>query len=545
MFFSYDDYGKGFNSIPKSYFVRPCEFVCDYPFNDTTKWAVTCRVWGLLKYFHPNVSAGKFDWDEILIERFDKINEATTPEQVNAELMTLIQIAGVYEYKIDSIWNDTLNMNVNLCWLDNSFICDSIRHALRKVASLPNMSSSYYNPVEHVSYVSIPKEKDYGKDVIVDYKYRLLALFRFWNVIYYFYPYKYLMDQSWDTTLSEFIPQFLAASDVSSYCEAVNILGVRQSDGHGFTTKSIPYNQFRYKYITQIDSSTIIRNPPNGSLLEIGDILLSVDGKDIWKIRDSLSVLIASSNKHFLDNAVNGVIFSFIMNGCRLTVSRNQQEIGIIEPRKQLLKETSTSPPFYEISKKIAYVNLDTLKKTDIPDLIDSIKSYRGVIFDLRNYPTSYDDWDLFCHLISTQEYCYASGYIVDTSHYGAFYKRNFFTKCPDELWESRKKYNGKVVVLVNASTMSWAETRAMNFRINGFTLIGTPTAGANGGVVSLFLPGDIIAYYTSYGFGFPNGTQTQRIGIIPDIEVHPTMDDIMEGRDEVLDAAITYLNSN
>jgi len=36
-----------------------------------------------------------------------------------------------------------------------------------------------------------------------------------------------------------------------------------------------------------------------------------------------------------------------------------------------------------------------------------------------------------------------------------------------------------------------------------------------------------------------------QRTGVIPDIEVYPTMDDIMAGKDEVLEAAIRYLNSN
>ena len=546
MLFPYYIYGD--DSIPKSYFVKPIAVLCDYPFNEINKWVVTCRTWGLLKYFHPNVSAGKFDWDKVLIDKLDKIHDATTSEQINAELMQLIRLAGEHELQRDSTWNDSLNMNVNLCWLDNSFICDSIKSALRKIASLPNIASSYYIPIEGVSDIYIPKEKDYGKDVITDYKYRLISLFRYWNVIYYFYPYKYLMDQSWDATLSEFIPQFLSAFDVPSYYEVVNILGTRLNDGHGFTTKSIGYNQFTFKFITLIDSSTIIRKPPKGSLLKVGDIILSIDKKDIRTIRDSLSVMVASSNKHFSDNAVNGIIlFRSIMSGCILTVLRNQQELTLNEPRKPYsnLYETTTHLPFYEISQNIAYVNLDTLKKTEIPSLMDSIKKYKGVIFDLRNYPLQYDDWDLFCYLTSTQEYCYALGYLVDTSHYGAFYKSESFTKCPDDLWENRSLYNGKVAVLINASTMSWAETRAMNFRINGFTLIGPPTAGANGGAVRLFLPGDIIALYTSYGFGFPDGTQTQRKGIIPDIEVYPTINDIMESRDEVIEAAITYINSN
>jgi hypothetical protein len=51
--------------------------------------------------------------------------------------------------------------------------------------------------------------------------YRLLALFRFWNVIHYFYPYKDLLDQDWDTVLPRFVPQFAAARDALEYGQAV------------------------------------------------------------------------------------------------------------------------------------------------------------------------------------------------------------------------------------------------------------------------------------------------------------------------------------
>jgi len=78
---------------PKEYFVRPCEFVCDYPFCDTSKWVITCRVWGLLKYYHPNVTAGKLDWDKVLLDRLDGIESSSTPEMVNTELKKMLTAA--------------------------------------------------------------------------------------------------------------------------------------------------------------------------------------------------------------------------------------------------------------------------------------------------------------------------------------------------------------------------------------------------------------------------------------------------------------------
>ena len=43
-------------------------------------------------------------------------------------------------------------------------------------------------------------------------------------------------------------------------------------------------------------------------------------------------------------------------------------------------------------------------------------------------------------------------------------------------------------------------------------------------------------------GVYYPNGDETQRVGIIPDIEVKPTIDGIKKGRDELLEKAIDLI---
>jgi len=537
----------------KSYYVKPIDFVYDYPFNDATKWAVTCRVWGLLKYYHPNVTAGKLDWDQVLIERLDKIREADSPEQVNAELMQMIRIAGEYNSSKDVTWHDSLNMNVNLCWLDNSFIYDSIRQTLREIASQTVIQPSHYIKLEDGYRTTILNEKEYRGYIYDQYKYRLLSLFRFWNAVYYFFPYKYLMDQSWDLTLTEFIPHFINVFDQKSYFDAVNKLATRINDGHAYTSERSQCFSLESTSVTLIDSVTIIRLPPEGSLLMRGDIILSIDGKNIREIRDSIAALSPSSNKLSTDDHVNSCIYSMFFNKFELTILRNQQEISVrmdssryfSDIRKQLEDYFANTLPFHAISPDIGYVNLAVLKSSEILDIMDSLQQYRGVIFDLRKYPSHYSFREFNCHLSPTREYCYALAMESDLSHPGAFYKRECIINFSDELWKERKKYDGKMVVLINAETASAAETQAMSFRIFGATLIGTSTAGANGDVARFSLPGGITVGFSGLGFYYPDGTQMQRIGIIPDIEVYPTMDDILAGRDEVLEAAIKYLKSN
>ena len=60
----------------------------------------------------------------------------------------------------------------------------------------------------------------------------------------------------------------------------------------------------------------------------------------------------------------------------------------------------------------------------------------------------------------------------------------------------------------------------------------------ADGNVSGINLPGSITAYFTGLGIFYPDYTPTQRVGIIPDIEVFQTIEGIRQGIDEVLEAA-------
>ncbi|UPZ17032.1 hypothetical protein [Flavobacterium humidisoli] len=47
---------------------------------ETQKLAATCKIWGFLKYYHPNVADGSKNWDEQLFQILPKVEEAKTSE---------------------------------------------------------------------------------------------------------------------------------------------------------------------------------------------------------------------------------------------------------------------------------------------------------------------------------------------------------------------------------------------------------------------------------------------------------------------------------
>ena len=61
------------------------------------------------------------------------------------------------------------------------------------------------------------KDKPYAEMQFPNVEYRLLGLFRYWNVVNFFFPYKKLIGDSWDTVLQRFIPKFEANKDIADY----------------------------------------------------------------------------------------------------------------------------------------------------------------------------------------------------------------------------------------------------------------------------------------------------------------------------------------
>jgi C-terminal processing protease CtpA/Prc len=104
-------------------------------------------------------------------------------------------------------------------------------------------------------------------------------------------------------------------------------------------------------------------------------------------------------------------------------------------------------------------------------------------------------------------------------------------------------KYRGKTIMLIDERAVSQAEHTGLFLKAaNGTTFVGSPTNGANGDVTSFFVPGDIRVRLSGQEVRHPDGRQLQRIGLVPDVAVRPTIAGIRAGRDEVLERAVEYV---
>ena len=160
-----------------------------------------------------------------------------------------------------------------------------------------------------------------------------------------------------------------------------------------------------------------------------------------------------------------------------------------------------------------------------------------GLIIDIRNYPSEFVVFSLGNLLVSAPT-DFVRFTVGDVANPGAF---RWIP--PLSLTPQQPHYAGKVVILVDEITQSQAEYTTMAFRTApGAIVIGSTTAGADGNVSTVPLPGNLSSYISGIGVFYPDNRPTQRVGIIPDIVVHPTIEGIRAGRDEPLEEAIRQI---
>jgi C-terminal processing protease CtpA/Prc len=192
---------------------------------------------------------------------------------------------------------------------------------------------------------------------------------------------------------------------------------------------------------------------------------------------------------------------------------------------------------FQLLSDRIAYLKLSSVQAFDIPRYLDIAKNTDGLIVDIRNYPSDFVVFALGSHLVYqlTNFARFTNG---DLSNPGAFYWTG-----PESLTPKIPNYQGKIVILVDEVTVSQAEYTAMALRASPrAVVIGSTTAGADGNVSDVPLPGGLHTLISGIGVYYPDRRPTQQIGIQPDIIVKPTINGIRAGRDEILEAAIRHI---
>ncbi len=379
-------------------------------------------------------------------------------------------------------------------------------------------------------------------------EYRLLALFRFWNIINFVYPYKDLIGRPWDDVLADYIPQMETDTDAHAYGISAAKMIAEIHDSHGFAF--VPQLNTDGHWmppvsLREVQGQTIVSGLPDPKAtpgLHVGDALLSIDGEPAAARRARLGPLHAASTPQALSFVVSSALLTGLKTAPALLVVRDAagQKRTVTLPRTEryVLPPPRPTPTYGVLPSGLGYMDLARLMPQDVDKAFAAVAKTPGLIFDMRGYPNG-TAWAIAPFLASQS----VVGARIDVP----------LRQSPEDVSVSREDefitpnplhhYGGKVAVLIDESAISQAEHTCLFLEAACHpAFVGTPTEGANGEVTDAVLPGGIVFHFTGMSIRHGDGRQLQRLGIQPTLRVAPTIAGLRGDHDEVLEAAVKLL---
>lgn len=522
-------------------------------------------VWGFLKYYHPNIAKGNFNWDYELFRILPKIINSKNNEDFDIILVKWIQNLGTFQENQKANENlGEIKMKPDLDWISNSKFSKELTELLLSIKNAERTNNNYYVNIlfDGVGPPSFLNENPYSKMKYPDAGYRILALYRYWNIIQYYFPYKYLIGEDWKNVLKEFVPKIISAKNETEYTLTILELIGRINDSHAnvWGGNQILNNYYGINYaplnLTFAENKAVVTYFNDNNLckeigLQIGDVISKINDESVDDIvKKNLKYTPASNYPTKLNNIALRTLLR--TNDTVLNIeyiSGNQLKnkmIKVSSSNKSLIWkkyfDNTADTCFTLISPKIAYLNQGSLKGSHISKIWKEIKNTNGLIIDARHSPT-YSPLDSLCNYLYPKKIPFSQFTIGSIKTPGLF----TFEYIDSAGKENTGFYKGKVIILVNENTQSASEYHVMAYqKAPNSMVIGSKTAAADGNVSPIFyLPGEIMTMISGMGVYYPDGEETQRVGIKVDLEIKPTIEGIKNGQDELLEKAIEIINEH
>lgn len=510
-------------------------------------------IWGYLKYYHPSVAEGNYNWDYELFRIYKKTENASA-EQRDQILTDWIKGLGKFQTAKNS---EPKNVKIkpDLNWIIDSGFSKELIELLLQLKDAKRPKVNYY--VDFFPNVDNPDfrhENPYREMKYPDEGFRLLSLYRYWNMIQYYFPYKNLIEEDWKGVLKEFIPKFINAKDETEYNLASLELIGRIHDTHANiwgNSKSLEkYFGERYSPVklTFAENKPVVEGFYDENLgtqtgLKKGDVITEINGENMDNIIKKMLKYLPASNYPTQLRDISRKLLRSNAETINLTILRDgkTEEKTIKTYAYSEIKIKKEPKEFFKmLDGNIAYVYMGSVNADLLPEVIEKIKNTKGLVIDFRSYPSDFVVFKMG-KLLKPESSDFVKFTNTNNSQPGLF----TFTPSLKTQGTGKKSYQGKIAILINETTQSSAEYHTMAFKTSpNAKVFGSTTAGADGNVSDIKLPGNISTMISGIGIYYPDGKETQRIGIVPDVEVKPTIDGIKNNKDEVLEKATKWINN-
>lgn len=398
---------------------------------------------------------------------------------------------------------------------------------------------------------------------------KVAGLSKFWSEVKYNFVYvERLKELDWDKLYLEYLPKVRATASTVEYYKVLSEMCAKLRDGH---TNIYPARELWDREMANpkirtrlIEGRVLVTEVADPELRAQGVLpggeVVAVDGEPVVAYgRRAIAPYQSASTAQDLDMRTFG--YSFLSGPITKSPKISYRDAGgkltDIALKRYTRADVSGAmtrrEPFEMrmLPDGVAYVALNSFGDNTAADkyiaAFDQLKSARALVIDLRTNGGGSSNVG-YRVLATLTDKPFAPGRWATRKYLPAYRAwgremPNLVEPVGERQPDLAHRFTGPVRVLTSAATYSAAEDFAIAFDASGRgVIVGETTGGSTGQPLMVALPGGGMARICTKADTYPDGREWVGIGIKPGLEVHPTVADVQQGRDTVLEAAIKSL---
>lgn len=565
-------------------------------FQATQLWKLA-QLYGCARYFSPNPYVDNLDWyafleknirdvlpmtsrvqaDSLLLARFSPLlpdlqfTDAPAADSSPAVCPFYIKATTLNTgFQKSATSSRVIRMQENVLQLPQKHTVrlSSDLHACYRVATEKLLEES-----DELKQLKKSLEYKWTKDFYLSPYYRLTNAIISGAYIQHFYAYyaEDGLDGTWKEFMKSYLKQVAACASYPEYLTVSYAHYGHVKDGHlyvmnGYSKPGSMLGKFQPIYYPQIEAGVTREGkiyvsscaPDNG--IRTGEEIVSVNGKDIHGlIAEKMKYASAATEADRKGKVLDLFLFQSFQKDSVLRLEVRGTDGQLRETSVSIRKGdnyiTDGKEDFISQVKEGIWKINPCLEKgagyKEFSQYIHEFERAKGIIIDLRGYPDA-SILPILSHFIDKPALV---GQILTPTFYLPDHQKVDYQITAESKWgihpalepyQKSWEYEQPVPVrikrpvyfLTNRKALSFCETviELIKYYKIG-TIIGEPTSGTNGDAVILRNP-SIGFIFTGYKFLNHDGSRHHGIGVQPDIECQPLLEDVQKGRDTLVEEA-------
>jgi C-terminal processing protease CtpA/Prc len=369
-----------------------------------------------------------------------------------------------------------------------------------------------------------------------------------WNILQHFYPYFDVVKTDWPKALNDALTAAATDPNAEAFLITLRRMVAQLHDGHGGVYYPGESRGFRVPVIFgwvegRLVITEVMAGGANG--LQPGDIVLRIDGRASFEALTGCETLISGATPQWRRYNASVLLADGAKDSqLELEVQDAKEQVRTVTLRRTVESQSLSEarpPKISELKPGIFYVNLDRITDEDFQAALPQLEKARGIIFDLRGYPSVSPM--VISHLIDSP--------VTSARWMVPIITQPDHTKVDDydtggrwDLKPLAPRLKARLAFLTDGRAISYAESYLGIIEAYKLAeIVGEPTAGTNGNINPVVLPGNYTVVWTGMKVLKHDGSQHHGIGIQPTVPVSRTIKGVREKRDEQLERAISIVS--